>query len=235
VKLRVLLFAVLRERLGKTSVDVELDGAPTVAALRALFSARHPELAPIIARVAVAVGHDYARDSDVIPEGAEVALIPPIAGGTDAPAAPRPGTRLRNEPLSLDEVMREVCWPGAGGLATFTGIVRNESRGRAVTELEYEAYPALAEVKLLEVEDEVRRRWPEVRCAVRHRAGLLAIGEAAVVIAVAAPHRKEAFAACSFAIDELKRTVPLWKKESGEGGAEWVEECVPGARDEPHE
>ena len=226
MKLTVQLFAVLRERTGKQRDELELAGdAPTVAALRAAMAERYPELAGLFRRTAVAVGHDYARDEDVIPAGADVALIPPIAGGTGA--AP---SRLRTEPLSLDEVMREVEWPGAGGLATFTGIVRNESRGRRVTELEYEAYPAMAEDKLAAVEAEVRARWPDVRCAVRHRVGRLAIGEAAVVIAVAAPHRQEAFAACSFAIDELKRTVPLWKKESGEGGASWVEECVPGAR-----
>lgn len=226
MKVTVQFFAILRERLGTTSIDVELSEHPTVGELRRRLGERFPDVAALLPRVAVAVGRDYARDEDPIPAGADVALIPPIAGG---------GGRLRNEVLVLDEVIAAVTWPGAGGIATFTGIVRNESRGRSVTGLKYEAYPAMAEEKLAAVESEVHTRWPGVRCAVRHRVGDLHIGEAAVVIAVAAPHRPEAFAACSFAIDELKRTVPLWKKESGAGGAAWVEECVPGARDEPVE
>lgn len=226
MKVRLLYFAVLRERLGLEDEAFEFAGN-TLAELRSAIAARHPSVASVLPRVAFAVGEEYAGESTELREGAEVALIPPIAGG--APDEPRK-TRLRGEELTLDEVIAEVAWPGAGALVTFTGVVRHEARGRAVTRLEYEAYPAMAELKLAEVEANVLRRWPVVRCAVRHRVGSLAVGEPAVVIAVSAPHRHEAFVACEFAIDELKRTVPLWKKETGEGGSTWVEECVPGAR-----
>lgn len=217
---RVLYFAMLRELAGRTHDDLELPAGATVNDLKETVSRRHPAVADALRRVAVAVGREYARGHDEIPNGAEVALIPPIAGG---------GGRLRSDPLSLDEVIDLVRSPGAGAIATFTGVVRNESRGRVVSVLEYEAYPAMAEEKLARVEALVVERWPVTRCALRHRVGRLTVGEPAVVIAVSAPHRSDAFAACAFAIDELKRTVPLWKKEGGEGGDAWVEECVPEA------
>lgn len=215
-------FAVLRERLGRQREDVELAEGATVADLRAALSALHPEAEGLLARVVVALDREYAGPEAVVRAGSEVALIPPIAGGA--------GGRLSDRPLALDEVIRAVWWPGAGGLVTFSGVVRDESRGRPVTRLEYEAYAEMAEEKLAAVEAEVRARWPAVRCALRHRVGALEVGETAVVIAVAAAHRKEAFAACEFAIDHLKETVPLWKKETGVGGATWVEECVPSPR-----
>ena len=225
MKIRLLFFAALRERLGRDEEEFDCPGA-SIASLRTALAERYPELASLLPRVAIAVDEQYAGDETPLREGAEVALIPPIAGGAPAPKA----HRLRAEGMTLDEVIAEVAWPGAGAIVTFTGVVRDEARGRAVTRLEYEAYPAMAEAKLAEVEAEVLRRWPVTRCALRHRVGSLEIGEPAVVIAVSAPHRHEAFVACEFAIDELKRTVPLWKKETGEGGASWVEECVPGAR-----
>jgi molybdopterin synthase catalytic subunit/molybdopterin converting factor small subunit len=197
---------------------VQLADGATVSTLRSAIAEAFPEIAQLLPRVMIAVNREYARPEDPVPAGASVALIPPIAGGAG---------RLSERPLELSEVIALVQWPGAGGLVTFTGTVRNESRGRAVEVLEYEAYPEMAEEKLAAVEAEVMARWPEVRCAMRHRVGALRVGEPAVVIAVAAPHRREAFAACEHAIDRLKETVPLWKKETGPDGSAWVEECVP--------
>jgi molybdopterin synthase catalytic subunit len=218
LKLTLQFYAVLRERLGFDRADIDVADGCTVGALRSAVAERFPAVADLLPRVMVAVNREYGRPEEVIPPCAQVALIPPIAGGA---------TRLSDRPLRLGEVIEAVEWPGAGGLVTFTGTVRNESRGRAVEVLEYEAYPEMAEEKLAAVEAEVVSRWPGVRCAVRHRIGALQVGEPAVVIAVAAPHRREAFAACELAIDRLKSTVPLWKKEIGPDGASWVEECVP--------
>jgi molybdopterin synthase catalytic subunit len=127
-------------------------------------------------------------------------------------------------PLSLDALLREVAGPEMGGVVTFTGVVRNHARGEAIDHLEYEAFAPMAEKEMRKIVDGVHERWPHVRIAMSHRVGRLAIGEAAVMIAAAAPHRAEAFEACRFAIDRLKATVPIWKKEFAKSGSYWVEE-----------
>jgi molybdopterin synthase catalytic subunit len=129
---------------------------------------------------------------------------------------------LRHAPLSLGECVEAVRRPGSGGIATFIGCVRETSEGKKVRYLEYEAYEPMALRKLQQLVDEVRARWPVQAVAIQHRLGKLDIGEDAVIIAVATPHRAEAFAACQYAIDRLKEIVPIWKKEYGEGGEVWV-------------
>jgi molybdopterin synthase catalytic subunit len=124
----------------------------------------------------------------------------------------------------MDALQAEVSGPTMGGVVTFTGIVRNQARGAEIEHLEYEAYVPMAESELRKITDAVAARWPQVRLALAHRVGRLEIGEAAVMIAAAAPHRAEAFEACRFAIDTLKKTVPIWKKEFATNGAYWVEE-----------
>jgi molybdopterin synthase catalytic subunit len=131
--------------------------------------------------------------------------------------------RVTEEPLSADAIARAVGVPAAGGVAVFLGIVRNETAGRPVVALEYEAHVPMAESKLKEIGEAVYGRWPGVRqVAIVHRIGRLAVGEASVVIGVSAAHRADAFAACRYAIDTLKRIVPIWKREIFEDGAVWV-------------
>jgi molybdopterin synthase catalytic subunit len=131
--------------------------------------------------------------------------------------------RVTEEPLSADAIARAVGVPAAGGVAVFLGIVRNETAGRPVVALEYEAHLPMAEAKLKEIGEGVYRRWPGVRqVAIVHRIGRLAVGEASVVIGVSAAHRGDAFEACQHAIDTLKRIVPIWKREIFEDGAVWV-------------
>lgn len=129
---------------------------------------------------------------------------------------------VTGEPLNPRMLEDYVAQPGAGAIVTFTGVVRDNSDGRATVALEYEAYPEMAVLEMRRIEEEVRERWPGVRLAIHHRVGRLSIGEASVVIAVSAPHRAEAFAACSFAIDRLKEIVPVWKKDIGPEGATWA-------------
>jgi molybdopterin synthase catalytic subunit len=117
-----------------------------------------------------------------------------------------------------------VAGPGRGGIVTFIGAVRDHARGRSIRHLEYEAYPEMAEREMQKIADAAAERWPGVAVAIAHRAGHLEIGELAVVIAAAAPHRADAFEACRFAIDTLKQTVPIWKKEVATDGAYWVDD-----------
>jgi molybdopterin synthase catalytic subunit len=130
--------------------------------------------------------------------------------------------RIRAEALSLDEVIAEVSHPGAGGVATFLGVVRDFNDGRAVTLLEYEAYGAMAEAEIARIHAELTAEMPGVRVAATHRVGPLRVGDAAVVCAASAPHRGEAFAACRELIDRIKARLPIWKREHGPDGPYWV-------------
>jgi molybdopterin synthase catalytic subunit len=150
-------------------------------------------------------------------EGDDVALIPPVSGGADGPF------RVTTDPLDPNELLAAVRSDDAGAVVLFHGVARNNSDGRRVIALEYDAYPSLAEKKLREVADEVRRRYPITGIAVLHRTGRLNIGETSLLVAVSSPHRQEAFEASHYAVDRIKQIVPVWKKEIWEDGTgEWV-------------
>jgi molybdopterin synthase catalytic subunit len=134
-----------------------------------------------------------------------------------------PYTHLTREPLDRATLEARVADASDGALVTFAGIVRNHARGRAVEFLEYEAYVEMAEAQIRAILQEAARRWEGSRIAVAHRLGRLAVGDVSVIVTVACPHRAEAFDACRYVIDTLKATVPIWKKEFGPDGAEWVE------------
>ena len=212
----VRFFAAARERAKTSSVDLEVPTGTTVAALSALLTMRYPELGPLLPKLRIAVAEDFAAPDDVIPEGAEVALIPPVAGGSAGLY------RLQDTPLELQEAVAAVSAHRQGGLVTFSGAVRDHSHGKTVTRLDYEAYGSMAQKKLMEIGAEAKAKWPGTEVAVLHRLGTLLPGELAVVIAVSAPHRKEAFRACEYVIDRLKEDVPIWKKEYAEDGEVWV-------------
>ncbi len=217
VRVTVKLFGALREQAGSGEVSLDLpEGAPASAVVEAL-AGKLPALAALGPRVVVSVGQEVVRRDHPLAEGDEVALLPPVSGG-----APR--CSLSEAPLDAEEVARRVAGPDAGGLVTFVGTVRGQSRGHVIRRLEYEAYPGMAEREMEKIAEEAGRRWPGTRVAIAHRVGPLEVGEAAVVVAAAAPHRAEAFEACRFAIDTLKATVPIWKKEVAEDGAWWVDE-----------
>jgi MoaE-MoaD fusion protein len=206
VTVRVRLFAALRERAGWS--ERELDGVTRVADVwPALDLGAEPP------GLLYAVNREYAPPERELADGDEVALIPPVSGGA---------FRLSDAPLSLDAVVDDVRSDEAGAIATFTGTTRVHSRGRTVTHLEYEAYQGMAEDVMAEIAAELRRRYELCEVAIHHRVGRVDIGQASVVIAVSAPHRQDALAACKDAIDTLKETVPLWKKEVYEGGEEWI-------------
>ena len=136
--------------------------------------------------------------------------------------------RIFERPITADELVPHVLTDAYGAVATFSGTVRNHARGKLVTGLTYEAYPEMAEAEMRKIALEVYAQWPECRVAMLHRIGKLEIGDVSVAIAVATPHRKESFAACEFAINRLKETVPIWKKEAYADGEVWVEGVSPG-------
>jgi MoaE-MoaD fusion protein len=221
VRVRVRLFARYREATGQERLDVELPDNGTVESAWVAVVDRHPQLAQFRPFTLFAVGQDYVDPSHALRAGDELCLFPPVSGGSDS--RPRDLYRVVEYPLAPDAVAAAVDDPGAGGIVIFSGVVRNETGGRPVKFLEYEAHAPMAEAKMREIGVTVRTRWPGVkRLAMLHRVGRLEIGEASVLIAVAAAHRGEAFEACQYAIDTLKRIVPVWKKEHFEDGEVWV-------------
>ena len=221
MRVRVLLFARYREAIGKERVDVEVPDGGTVDMAWTAMVQRHPELARYRPHTLFAVGHDYVEGDHRLRPDDELCLFPPVSGGSDASGADI--HRVVETPLSPDAIAAAVDEPGAGGIVIFSGVVRNETGGRPVKFLEYEAHAPMAEVKMREIGESLRARWSGVkRVAMLHRIGRLEIGEASVLIAVSAAHRGDAFEACRYAIDTLKRTVPVWKKEHFEDGEVWV-------------
>jgi molybdopterin synthase catalytic subunit/molybdopterin converting factor small subunit len=205
MRVSVRLFAGLRERAGWS--ERELEAAKVAEVWPQLGLGDEP------AGLLYAVNKHYADRETPLADGDEVALIPPVSGGA---------FRLTAEPIDPAAVIREVTDPRAGGIATFIGTTRVKSRGRTVHYLDYEAYGGMAEEVMAEIAAELKRKHELCEVAITHRIGRVDIGELSVVIAVSAPHRAAALAACKEAIDTLKQTVPLWKKEVYEGGEEWI-------------
>jgi molybdopterin synthase catalytic subunit/molybdopterin converting factor small subunit len=206
VAVRVRLFAGLRERAGWN--ERELEGVARVGDVWGQL-----DLGDEPPGLLYAVNREYADPERELADGDEVALIPPVSGG---------GFRLTAAPLSLEAVVDEVRADQAGAIATFVGTTRAQSRGRTVVHLDYEAYEEMAEQVMAQIAAELVGRYELCAIAIHHRTGRVEIGEASVMIAVSAPHRHDALAACKDAIDTLKERVPLWKKEVYEGGEEWI-------------
>jgi len=206
MRVSVRLFAGLRERAG--TGRVELDDVGTVADVWARL-----ELGEEPPGLLYAVNREYVERARELSDGDEVALIPPVSGGA---------FRLVEGPLDVPAALREVESPDAGGIASFVGTVRRRSRGRDVLHLEYEAYEEMAESMLERLAAELTARHGLCAVAIHHRVGRVEIGEPSVAIAVSAAHRAAALDACREAIDTLKETIPLWKKEVYAGGEEWI-------------
>jgi molybdopterin synthase catalytic subunit len=238
-------FGPLREATGTKELGVRLPDGARLRDLAALLAREHAAFAAMADRLRAAVNQEVAEAEARLADGDEVAFLPPVAGGQGPPdrsqppsavprseaepseagqGPPEPRCTLSDRPLDVGRVVARVRGPDAGGIVTFVGTVRDASRGHGIRHLEYEAYPQMAEREMERIADEAAAQWPGARVAMAHRTGHLAIGELAVVIAAAAPHRAEAFAAARFAIDTLKQRVPIWKKEVAVDGEYWVEE-----------
>ncbi len=213
---RIVYFAAARELAGCDNEEVALAPGQDEATFRAWLASHRPRLAPYLPRMRLALNGDLRPESVLIGDGDEVCVLPPVAGGSAL-------AEVRDRPLSIDEALNAVRHPSAGGIAIFLGVVRDHADGKAVSRLDYEAHVALANQEMAQILDQLMREHAGVRLAALHRVGELAVGDIAVVVAASAAHRGQAFDACRQAIDRIKETVPVWKKEwAPDGSALWV-------------
>lgn len=227
IAVRTRLFARLREQAGGVETEMlELPAGSTLAGVYEALRQRHPAL-PDRAAVRAALNQEFTDWNAEVADGDEVAFIPPVSGGAHGGVL----FELTVDPLDARRLEAAVAHSGAGAICTFTGVVRDSSRGRSVTHLDYEAYAEMATAQMRKIGEEIAERWPEARVAMAHRTGRLEIGEASVVVCVSCPHRAEAIAACKWGIDRLKESVPIWKKEHAADGTYWIEgdEAKPSA------
>jgi molybdopterin synthase catalytic subunit len=228
VRVRVLFFGAAREAAAD---EVMLTVAPASTAREAFeqMLEEYPDLRRFRSSLLVAVNQEYARDLDVVlKDGDEMAVFPPVSGGAEDSASPGAEDahdffELTTEPIDVGAVARRVVPSRCGATVTLDGYAREWTRGRRTLHLVYEAYAPMALAEMRRLGEDAHRRFDIAHIGIVHRTGRTDIGETSVVIAVSAPHRRAAFEACEWAIRELKRTVPIWKKEFFEDGEVWVE------------
>jgi molybdopterin synthase catalytic subunit len=217
MQITVKLFGAAREAAGAKQLSMALPDGARVGDVWTQLVGEFPALESFENRLAVSVNYEIRSPDTPLADADEVAFLPPVSGGAGA-------CTLSNDPIDVGRVVSRVSGPGMGGIVTFVGAVRNRARGRDIQHLEYESYPEMAEREMERIAAQAAERWPGTRVAIAHRAGRLEIGDIAVVVVAAAPHRAEAFEACRFAIDALKQTVPIWKKEVATDGEYWVDD-----------
>ncbi len=221
---RVLFFAYLRDFTRTPAADIEVPEGARVKDVERAVLERWPALDGQLVRLPIVLDGKVVDADAAVKDGAEVVWLPPVGGGAPAPSDPGVlRAALVREALDPARLTALVRSPSCGGITTFVGEVRDHDQGRRVTALEYDAYDTLAASQIEAIAQEAAARWPLARIAVEHRAGRLVVGDAAVVVAVACPHRGDAFDCCRFVIDRVKEAVPIWKKELGPDGERWIE------------
>lgn len=234
MQIQVRLFATLRQLAGWSQQPLELPAGATLEDALTAIDQHFPALTIGRRTFYAAVNQEYAKGDQVLHDGDEVAIFPPVSGGSDGKAPQKQGIAMKQfeitaQPLSLDAVAQRVTRPDCGAITTFAGIVRGETTTtggvRGTDFLNYEAYTEMAEAMLARIGAEIKEQWPKVaEVSILHRVGRLEIGEPSVVIAVATPHRGDGcFEACQYAIERLKAIVPIWKEENWADGQIWVE------------
>ena len=218
MKVTVLFFGITHDLTGCTQEQVELPAGETLEGLRRRYEVRFPRLQSVGDALLLVVNQEVVKGSTALRDGDEVAFLPPVSGGAGGDFY-----RLTRHPISASDLAKELRAPEDGAVVVFEGIVRNHSRGRATLYLEYEAYEPMAIRKMEELGREAKQKFPIDGLGMIHRLGRLEIGETSVAIIVTAEHRRAAFEACWYAIDRLKQTVPIWKKEYFADGAVWAE------------
>ena len=224
MQLAVKLYATLKDRAKTNQVTVELADGATIGMLRQKLAADYPALASTLPRCLAAINQEFADDAAAIRAGDQVAFFPPVSGGSIPPALPT-FARITPDAIDLHDVVQSLTLSTTGAVVMFTGAVRGAERDRQVTHLLYEAYQPMAETKLRQVADEMRARFPHIEgIALIQRVGRLPMGEVTVVVAVSSPHRDQGcFEAARYGIDRIKEIVPVWKKEFGPDGEQWIE------------
>ena len=227
VQVKLLFFASLKDIVGSRQLDFDVPSGATVNDLLERLEARYPGLRPYRSIVLTSLNEDYVERSAVVSDGDEVAIFPPVSGGASSEPViadrPREVYRLTREAIDAREVADMILRPEDGALCIFEGVVRNNSKGKTTRYLEYEAYETMALKTMEEIGEFVRSAW-EIGCvAIVHRLGRMEIGETSVAVIITSPHRRASFDACEYAIDRLKKIVPIWKKEFFDDGEIWIE------------
>jgi MoaE-MoaD fusion protein len=220
MRVRVLLFGMLKEIAGRSADDLDLPKGASVRDLLRHYAAQAPKLKEALSSSAVAVNQEYAGPGTPLKSGDEVALLPPVSGGTARTSA---HASIIREPIDTQRVLASLKRCDDGAAVVFEGVVRNQTRGRRTLYLEYEAYKEMALRQMEGLAEQALEQFQIRDVALVHRLGRLEIGDTSVLIVVASPHRAAAFDACRWLIDTLKRTVPIWKKEFFEDGAVWAD------------
>ena len=220
LQITALLFGQAREWVGSSSLDLTLEAPATVESAFAILKTRHPRLAEMQRSLLFAVNEEYASPSHPLSDGDRLAVLPPVSGGE---AEIRDIFEITREPIDIADLRARLLEGGSGAVVIFDGVARNNTKGRPTLYLEYEGYQPMALRTMEQIGREVHERWPVNRVGIIHRLGRINITESSVVIVVTSAHRKIAFEACHYAIDRLKKIVPIWKKEYFEDGAVWVE------------
>jgi molybdopterin synthase catalytic subunit/molybdopterin converting factor small subunit len=226
MKIRLLAFASAGDALGASELDLEMPDGSRVADLRERLDRDHPRLAPLWPRLAIAVDGRVVSPEAPLIDGAEVALLPPVSGGSaDGPLRTELVAELVDDPIDLNRVLATVSGPSHGAVVFFLGTVRDHHAGRTVGKLTYSAYRSMALDGLRRIVDDLEASAPGLRAAIVHRLGDVPVGEASVAIAVASPHRAAAYEASRTALERLKTEIPIWKREHyTEGPPVWREE-----------
>ncbi len=232
MQISVRAFALYREAIGAHNVRLDVPEKSTPVQVWEHLLAAYPRLLGLPRPHAFAVNEEYVQESYALRELDELILLPPVSGGapkssqssqsSQSPQSSETWVELIEEAIDVNALLKKVSHAQAGGVVIFLGTVRDNSRNRHVKFLEYEAYKPMALKEMNRVAEEARRRWPLLGIAIVHRLGHLEIGDISVAIAVSSEHRKEAFEAGRYAIDTLKQTVPIWKKEFWDAGEAWI-------------
>jgi molybdopterin synthase catalytic subunit len=228
MEVRLLFFATLKDIVGARELRLEIPAGATVGDLLTHLEGSYPRIKAYRPVVLTAINEEYADQAASVHEGDEVAIFPPVSGGevgSEITTVSREGElyQITRDPIDAQAVSRQLLRPGDGAICIFEGVVRNNSKGKRTLHLVYEGYETMALKKLEEIGIFVRQAWDIGCIAMIHRLGHLDIGETSVAVIVTSPHRRAAFDACHYAIDKLKKVVPIWKKEFFEDGEIWIE------------
>ena len=224
MKIHTLFFATLKDITRTEKIELDIPAGTNIAGLKILLSIKFPEIAPILPHAVASINRNFAFDDDIISEQCEVAIFPPVSGGS----GPAIIVKITFDPLDMDKILEQLTLVSTGAVCCFTGIVRGKTtrnHPHTTAALEYEAYIPMAEEKMVQIAQEIRSRWPEIEgIALIQRIGLLNPGTPTVVVACASSHRNNGiFEASHYGIDRLKEIVPVWKKEINPNGETWVE------------
>jgi molybdopterin synthase catalytic subunit len=228
MQVRLLFFATLKDIVGAREMKLDVPAGTTVADVLTHLEANYPRVKPYRPIVLTAINEEYVDQKTPVHDGDEVAIFPPVSGGdvsSEVLLVSRPGEfyQITRDPIDAQKIARQMLRDEDGAICIFEGVVRNNSKGKRTLHLVYEGYEPMALKKLEEIGVFVRQAW-EIGCiAIVHRLGHMDIGETSVAVIVTSPHRRASFDACHYAIDKLKKVVPIWKKEFFEDGEIWVE------------